>query len=46
VQSRVPMIERAVQDLVWQPKIGMEAALRKIYDAYRGQIAEARGLVD
>jgi nucleoside-diphosphate-sugar epimerase len=46
VQNRVPQIENTRRDLGWEPKVTMEQALRKIYDAYRGQIAEARGLVD
>jgi nucleoside-diphosphate-sugar epimerase len=46
VQNRVPKIDNTVQDLGWTPKIGMPQALRHIFDAYRGQIAEARGLVD
>ena len=46
VQNRVPKIDNTRHDLGWEPRFGMEEALRKIYDAYRGQIAEARGLVD
>jgi nucleoside-diphosphate-sugar epimerase len=46
VQNRVPKIDNTRRDLGWEPKVGMQAALAKIYDAYRGQIAVARGLVD
>jgi nucleoside-diphosphate-sugar epimerase len=46
VQNRVPRIDNTRRELGWEPRFGMEEALRRIYDAYRGQIAEARGLVD
>jgi len=46
VQNRVPKIDNTRRELGWEPRFGMEEALRRIYDAYRGQIAEARGLVD
>jgi nucleoside-diphosphate-sugar epimerase len=46
VQNRVPKIENTCSELAWKPGFTMDQALRKIYDAYRGQIAEARGLVD
>jgi nucleoside-diphosphate-sugar epimerase len=46
VQNRVPKIDNTMQELGWTPKVGMQQALRHIFDAYRGQIAEARGLVD
>ena len=46
VQNRVPKIDNSRRDLDWEPKVGMETALRKIYDAYRTHVAEARGLVD
>ena len=46
VQNRVPKIENTCRELAWKPTFTMDQALRKIYDAYRGQIAEARGLVD
>jgi len=32
--------------LAWNPTVNMADTLRKIFDAYRGQVAEARGLVD
>lgn len=46
VQNRVPKIDNTVADLKWQPAVSMDDALRKIFDAYRSQVAEARALVD
>jgi nucleoside-diphosphate-sugar epimerase len=46
VQNRVPKIENTCEELDWQPRVKMDAALRKIFDAYRGQVALARDLVD
>jgi nucleoside-diphosphate-sugar epimerase len=46
VQNRVPRIDNTCRDLEWQPKVAMDDALARIFDAYRGQVAEARNLVD
>jgi nucleoside-diphosphate-sugar epimerase len=46
VQNRVPKIDGTCADLDWQPLVTMEESLRRIFDAYRGQVAEARALVD
>ena len=46
VQNRVPKIANTCADLGWKPVVAMDEALRRIYDAYRGQVAEARHLVD
>ena len=46
VQNRVPKIANTRADLGWQPMVTMEQALKHIFDAYRGQVAEARLLVD
>ena len=46
VQNRVPKITNTCEELDWQPTTNMVDTLRKIFDAYRSQIAEARGLVD
>ena len=46
VQNRVPKIDNTCADLDWKPEGDMEDALTRIFDAYRGQVAEARGLVD
>jgi nucleoside-diphosphate-sugar epimerase len=46
VQNRVPKITNTMKELEWAPKVSMADALRFIFDSYRGQVAEARGLVD
>jgi nucleoside-diphosphate-sugar epimerase len=46
VQNRVPKITNTCEELQWAPSVTMADALRHIFDAYRGQVAEARGLVD
>ncbi|MET0205285.1 MAG: bifunctional UDP-4-keto-pentose/UDP-xylose synthase [Casimicrobiaceae bacterium] len=46
VQNRVPKIDNTCADLDWKPVVAMEDALTRIFEAYRGQVAEARGLVD
>ena len=46
VQNRVPKIDNTCADLDWRPRVGMADALARIFDAYRGQVAEARSLVE
>ena len=46
VQNRVPRIANTCADLDWKPVVAMDDALARIFDAYRGQVAEARHLVD
>ncbi len=46
VQNRVPKIENTMKDLDWAPVFTMEQALKGIFDAYKGDVAEARKLVD
>jgi nucleoside-diphosphate-sugar epimerase len=46
VQNRVPKIDNTCADLDWKPTVAMEDALTRIFEAYRGQVAEARGLVE
>jgi len=46
VQNRVPKIENTCADLDWRPTVTMDESLRHIFDAYRGQVAEARALVE
>jgi nucleoside-diphosphate-sugar epimerase len=46
VQNRVPKIDNTCADLDWKPVVTMEDALVRIFEAYRGQVAEARGLFD
>lgn len=45
VQQRVPKIANTRADLNWEPQIDMDTALRRIFDAYRGHVAEASALV-
>ena len=46
VQNRVPKIANTTADLGWEPTVNMEEALKRIFDAYRGQVAEARRLFE
>jgi nucleoside-diphosphate-sugar epimerase len=46
VQNRVPKIANTMADLAWKPRVNMKDALKHIFDAYRGHVAEARHLVD
>jgi nucleoside-diphosphate-sugar epimerase len=46
VQNRVPKIDNTRRELDWEPRVNMEQALRHIFDAYRGHVADARRLVD
>ncbi len=46
VQNRVPKIANTMADLAWKPVVSMDDALVRIFDAYRGRVAEARRLVD
>jgi nucleoside-diphosphate-sugar epimerase len=46
VQNRVPKIANTSKDLAWRPRVNMKQALERIFDAYRGHVAEARHLVD
>lgn len=43
---RVPKIDNTRTDLGWEPKVRFEDALRGIFEAYRGDVAEARKLMD
>jgi nucleoside-diphosphate-sugar epimerase len=45
VQNRVPKIDNTMRELAWRPRVNMKDALRRIYDAYRTDVAEARHLV-
>jgi nucleoside-diphosphate-sugar epimerase len=45
-QHRVPKITNTMADLGWAPQVDMATALRHIFDAYRGDVAEARRLVE
>jgi nucleoside-diphosphate-sugar epimerase len=46
VQNRVPKIAGTVKDLGWKPRVDMRDALKRIFDAYRTHVAEARRLVE
>ena len=46
VQNRVPKITNTCEELDWKPTTTMADTLRRIFDAYRGQINVARGLVN
>jgi len=45
VQNRMPRIANTRQDLRWRPRVGMREALRRIFEAYRSHVAEARHLM-
>jgi nucleoside-diphosphate-sugar epimerase len=45
MQNRVPKIDNTKRDLHWRPRVGMRDALRRIFEAYRTEIAAARHLV-
>ena len=46
VQNRVPKITNTCEELDWKPTTTMADSLKKIFDAYRGQVAQARALMD
>jgi nucleoside-diphosphate-sugar epimerase len=46
VRNRVPMIDNTMADLGWAPRVAMGDALERIFEAYRGQVAQARDLLD
>lgn len=46
VQNRVPWIENTCRELDWRPEVNMDQAVSRIFDAYRGQVAQARLLVE
>ena len=46
VQHRVPKIDNTIAELGWKPEVSMEQALRRIFEAYRDKVIEARTLVD
>src|SRR5580765_3770778 len=41
MQNRVPRITNTKADLNWRPRVGMQDALRRIFDAYRTQVSAA-----
>ena len=44
VRNRVPKIDNTMKELGWKPKVDMKTALKHIFDAYRGQLEDARAL--
>ena len=46
VENRLPSIEHTRKELGWEPKVDMKIALRKLFEFYRGHVAEARRLVE
>ena len=46
VENRVPKIDNTRADLDWTPRVTMQEALRQIFDAYRGEIAQAGKLLE
>ena len=46
VTHRVPKIDNTRDELGWAPKVAFDDALRRIFEAYRGQITAARALMD
>jgi len=46
IQTRVPWIENTCKELDWAPQVGLEEALRAIFEAYRHEVATARALID
>jgi nucleoside-diphosphate-sugar epimerase len=46
VHNRVPKITNTCEELDWKPSTTMAAALKKIFDAYRGQVATAQALME
>jgi nucleoside-diphosphate-sugar epimerase len=46
VQNRTPNINNTMQELGWAPTVSMGDALRGIFESYRGQVAEARALLE
>lgn len=46
IQTRVPAIDNTCRELDWSPHTDMHEALRRIFDAYRACIADARALLN
>jgi nucleoside-diphosphate-sugar epimerase len=44
MQNRVPKIDNTRRELGWKPGVPMGEALRRIFDAYRTHVAEAKHL--
>ena len=46
VEHRVPKIENTQADLEWSPQVGMQEALRQIFEAYRHEMRQASALLE
>lgn len=46
VQTRVPFIGNAMEELDWEPRLDIKDILRKIFEAYRHEISAASALLD
>lgn len=45
MQNRVPHIANTIRELRWRPKVGMKDAIKRVLDAYRGDVRGASRLV-
>ena len=46
VQNRLPRIEETCNELDWRPLVDMNTSLRRIFEAYRTKVGEARALAE
>jgi nucleoside-diphosphate-sugar epimerase len=46
VQNRSPKITATVDELGWSPTIDMKESLRRIFEAYKSKVGEARSLTE
>ncbi|HEX4023257.1 MAG TPA: bifunctional UDP-4-keto-pentose/UDP-xylose synthase [Steroidobacteraceae bacterium] len=46
IDNRVPKIDNTRADLDWTPRVSMQQALQQIFEAYRGEIAQAGALLE
>ncbi|WP_067064694.1 bifunctional UDP-4-keto-pentose/UDP-xylose synthase [Roseateles chitosanitabidus] len=46
VQARQPDIRITREVLGWEPRVDVDASLRRIFESYRGIVEQARGLVE
>ncbi len=46
VQARQPDIRITREVLGWEPRVSVDASLRRIFESYRGIVEQARGLVE
>jgi nucleoside-diphosphate-sugar epimerase len=46
IQTRVPWIDNTRADLGWAPRTDLRSALRRVFEAYRGEVTSARELLD